>query len=58
VLLGGSPLRQLRLTPRALAYLCGDRLVVRDDASAALAGRLLDAGVAHPEPRTRPATST
>jgi mycofactocin system glycosyltransferase len=49
VLLGGSPLRQLRLAPSARALLPGDRLVVRDPRTAALAGRLLDAGVAHPD---------
>lgn len=49
VLLGGSPLRLLRLSPRAEALLVGDRLVVRDARTAALAGRLLDAGVAHPD---------
>lgn len=49
LLVGGSPLRQLRLTPRAAPYLDGDRLVVRDESSATLAGRLLDAGVAHPD---------
>ncbi|RBY92789.1 mycofactocin biosynthesis glycosyltransferase MftF [Blastococcus sp. TF02A-30] len=49
VLLGGSPLRQLRLSPRARALLAGDRLVVRDDVTAALAARLLDGGLAHPD---------
>jgi mycofactocin system glycosyltransferase len=48
-LLGGSPLRLLRLSPRAQGLLDGDRLVVRDATTAALAGRLLDAGLAHPE---------
>jgi mycofactocin system glycosyltransferase len=48
-LLGGSPLRLLRLSPRARALLREDRLVVRDATSAALAARLLDAGVAHPD---------
>ncbi|TYP88056.1 mycofactocin biosynthesis glycosyltransferase MftF [Blastococcus xanthinilyticus] len=48
-LLGGSPLRLLRLAPRAAALLAGDRLEVRDATSAALAGRLLDAGLAHPD---------
>jgi mycofactocin system glycosyltransferase len=48
-LLGGSPLRLMRLAPRARALLPGDRLVVRDGTTAALAARLLDAGVAHPE---------
>jgi mycofactocin system glycosyltransferase len=50
VLLGGSPLRLIRLSPRAHEMLPGERLVVRDPLSAALAGRLLDAGVAHPDP--------
>lgn len=48
-LLGGSPLRLLRLAPRARELLTGDRLVVRDAATAAVAGRLLDAGLAHPD---------
>jgi mycofactocin glycosyltransferase len=49
-LLGGSPLRLLRLAPRAVGLLDGDRLTVADPATAALAARLLDAGVAVPEP--------
>ncbi|MGY1642097.1 mycofactocin biosynthesis glycosyltransferase MftF [Geodermatophilus sp. SYSU D00703] len=48
-LLGGSPLRLLRLRPRARDLLRGDRLVVRDAATAALAARLLDSGLAHPD---------
>ncbi|MGY1705254.1 mycofactocin biosynthesis glycosyltransferase MftF [Geodermatophilus sp. SYSU D00697] len=48
-LLGGSPLRLVRLLPRARDLLRGDRLVVRDPATAALAARLLDAGLAHPD---------
>src|SRR4029079_18296511 len=48
-LLGGSPLRLLRLSPRARALLRDDRLVVRDATSAALAARRLDAGVSHPD---------
>jgi mycofactocin system glycosyltransferase len=48
-LLGGSPMRLLRLSARARALLDGDRLAVRDATSATLAARLLDAGVAHPE---------
>lgn len=48
-LLGGSPLRLLRLSPRARPLLDGDRFVVRDATTAALAARLLDAGVAHPD---------
>lgn len=49
-LLGGSPLRLLRLSARACAMLAGDRLEVRDPGTAALAARLLDAGLAHPAP--------
>jgi mycofactocin system glycosyltransferase len=48
-LLGGSPLRLLRLSPRARGLLDGDRLAVRDATTAALAARLLDAGLAHPD---------
>ncbi len=47
-LLGGSPLRLLRLAPRARALLTGDELVVTDPTTAALAARLLDTGLAHP----------
>jgi mycofactocin system glycosyltransferase len=48
-LLGGSPLRLLRLSARAQQLLAGNRLVVRDGTTAALAGRLLDAGIASPD---------
>jgi mycofactocin system glycosyltransferase len=48
-LLGGSPLRMLRLSPRARELLASDRVVVRDATTAALAARLLDAGLAHPD---------
>ncbi|KGH46754.1 glycosyl transferase family 2 [Modestobacter caceresii] len=48
-LLGGSPARLLRLAPAAQELLAGDRLEVTDARSAALAARLLDAGVAAPE---------
>ncbi|MGY1803381.1 mycofactocin biosynthesis glycosyltransferase MftF [Blastococcus sp. SYSU D00922] len=53
-LLGGSPLRLLRPSPRARALLAGDRLVVGDATTATLAARLLDAGLASPDlpPRT------
>jgi len=54
-LLGGSPLRLLRLSPRAQALLETDRLVVRDATSAALAARLLDTGTAHPDLEPAPA---
>lgn len=49
-LLGGSPLRLLRLAPRARGLLADGRLVVRDATTAVLAARLLDAGLAHPDP--------
>jgi mycofactocin system glycosyltransferase len=48
-LLGGSPLRLLRLAPRARTLLSGGRLVVGDSAGATVAGRLLDAGLASPD---------
>ncbi|PZA19969.1 hypothetical protein [Modestobacter versicolor] len=48
-LLGGSPFRQLRLAPAARPLLRGDRLQVDGPRSAALAARLLDAGIADPE---------
>ncbi|WP_245753268.1 mycofactocin biosynthesis glycosyltransferase MftF [Geodermatophilus ruber] len=54
-LLGGSPLRLVRLLPRARELLRGDRLVVRDAPTAALAARLLDAGLAHPDLHGPPA---
>ena len=50
VLIGGSPTRLLRLRPRAAALLAGGRLTVTDAATAALARRLLDTAVAHPDP--------
>jgi mycofactocin system glycosyltransferase len=48
-LLGGSPLRLVRLAPRARGLLDGDRLVVRDATTAALAARLLDGNLAAPD---------
>jgi mycofactocin system glycosyltransferase len=48
-LLGGSPLRLMRLSPRARDLLGDGRLVVRDAAGAELAARLLDAGLAAPD---------
>ncbi len=47
-LLGGSPLRLLRLAPRARDLLVTDTLTVVDATTATLAGRLLDSGLAHP----------
>jgi mycofactocin glycosyltransferase len=56
VLLGGSPLRVLRLSARATpllsAWLAGHP-VSEDEAERALARRLLDAGLAHPDPPPR-----
>jgi mycofactocin system glycosyltransferase len=48
-LLGGSPLRLLRLSARARTLLDGGRLVVRNATTAVLAARLLDAGVGSPD---------
>lgn len=56
VLLGGAPIRLLRLSATATDRLTGGSMVrVRDGTTAALARRLLDTGVAHPRP---PAVST
>ena len=48
VLLGGAPPRMLHLSGAARARLVGRRLTVTDATSAALARRLIDAGIAHP----------
>ena len=49
VLLGGNPIRLLKLSATASALLAnGSMLTVSDDTTAALARRLLDAGAAHP----------
>jgi len=54
-LLGGSPLRLMRLSARARSLLADGRVVVRDATTAELAGRLLDAGLAVPDlPDRRP----
>jgi mycofactocin system glycosyltransferase len=56
VLLGGSPLRALTLSPRGIAlvtaWLAG-KPVSTDREERALARRLLDAGLAHPDPPPR-----
>jgi mycofactocin glycosyltransferase len=49
VLFGGAPPRMLRLSSDAAAILQGGTVEVRDPTSAALARKLLDAGIAHPE---------
>ena len=48
VLLGGAPPRMLHLSAAAQARLVGRRLTVTDATSAALARRLIDAGIARP----------
>ncbi len=57
VLLGGSPLRLLRLSSLAADLIAdGTSLMVRDATTAALARRLLDTGAAHPRPAWQPVT--
>jgi mycofactocin glycosyltransferase len=58
LMVGGSPARLVRLGARAARLLDGGRLTVADPASAALARRLLDAGVVHPRPAPAPAQDT
>ncbi|MFK0288753.1 mycofactocin biosynthesis glycosyltransferase MftF [Streptomyces sp. NPDC090499] len=53
-LLGGFPVRMLRLTARARPLLTGRTVHVRDRAGAVLADRLLEAGLAHPVVRDLP----
>jgi mycofactocin glycosyltransferase len=48
VLVGGSPLRAIRLSPRARALVAGGEIRVNGTASAILADRLLDANIAVP----------
>ena len=55
VLVGGAPTRILKLTRYATARLAGGSFEITDDASAGLAERLLDAGLAHPDPAVLPA---
>jgi mycofactocin glycosyltransferase len=50
LLVGGSPLRALRLSEGAQSCVTGDRVVVRDRASSEVAARLLDGNLADPEP--------
>ena len=57
VLIGGSPTKMLTLAPAAAAMLVDGYLEVTDQASAAVARRLLDSGVAHPRPVRRPSTA-
>ena len=48
ILVGGSPLRAMRLADRARALICDSTVVVKDDTSGRLAARLLAANVALP----------
>ncbi|NMN98805.1 mycofactocin biosynthesis glycosyltransferase MftF [Antrihabitans stalactiti] len=57
VLIGGSPTTMLTLAPAAAAMLVDGHLEVTDPASAAVARRLLDSGVAQPRPTARPSTA-
>lgn len=54
LLVGGSPTRLLRLAPEAAALIGDGYLEVSDPASARVARRLLDSGVANPRPRLLP----
>lgn len=49
LLVGGSPLRALRLSSAARSYLRGGRVVVGDARSAEIAARLLDGNLAEPD---------
>jgi mycofactocin glycosyltransferase len=60
ILLGGSPLRMLRLSARATSLVQGwlaGQPVGDDPGERALARRLLDAGMAHPDPPARPSAA-
>ncbi|MEV0975751.1 mycofactocin biosynthesis glycosyltransferase MftF [Streptomyces sp. NPDC049915] len=58
LLVGGSPLRLVRLTDAAVRRLGEGRFTVTDVTSAALARRLLDAGLVHPRPAPVPVADT
>lgn len=55
-LLGGSPTTLLRLKPKAAQLIQSGELAVADAATAALARRLVDLGIAHPRLDPVPAT--
>lgn len=57
VLFGGAPPRMLRLAPRASSLIEDGAFTVTDAMSAALARRLLDAGIAHPVDEPAAATA-
>ncbi|MCF8609794.1 mycofactocin biosynthesis glycosyltransferase MftF [Gordonia sp. HY285] len=57
-LVGGSPLRVMKLSDPALGMTSGDgRIAVHDTGTQILARRLLDAGIAHPRPMSGPDVS-
>ncbi|WOC13022.1 mycofactocin biosynthesis glycosyltransferase MftF [Gordonia sp. MP11Mi] len=57
-LVGGSPLRVMKLSDPALGMTSGDgRIAVHDGGTQVLARRLLDAGIAHPRPMSGPDVS-
>ncbi|MGW5202404.1 mycofactocin biosynthesis glycosyltransferase MftF [Streptomyces spiralis] len=58
LMVGGSPLRLVRVTAGAVRRLGDGRFTVTDPASAALARRLLDAGLAHPRLAPAPVGDT
>lgn len=54
-LVGGSPLRVMKLSDPALGMMSGDgRIAVHDNGTQILARRLLDVGIAHPRPMSGP----
>ncbi|RDI33924.1 mycofactocin system glycosyltransferase [Rhodococcus sp. AG1013] len=57
VLIGGSPMRMLKLAPAAAAMIGDGYLEVVDSQTAVVARRLLDSGVANPRPMATPSPS-
>lgn len=57
VLIGGSPMRMLKLAPAAAGMIGDGYLEVVDSQSAVVARRLLDSGVANPRPMSTPSPS-
>ncbi|MFB9646872.1 mycofactocin biosynthesis glycosyltransferase MftF [Microbacterium terregens] len=55
VLVGGAPTRVLRLSPLAFELVRDEQVVASDATSRQLAARLLEAGLAHPDPDRLPA---
>ena len=55
VLVGGAPTRVMRLSRQAAELIRDGRVEASDPASMRLAARLVDAGIAHPDPASLPA---